>query len=104
MKRAGFFTGSGALVLLVSLIRAAAAQDVVAVITELKFNRGDIQLRVSGSAAPAKPAVLQSLYAGNVVKTTKDAVAVIFLTDGSRMVTVDEKNPSFEVRLSHGQG
>ena len=100
MKRAGVFTGSGALVLLVSLIRAAAAQDAVAVITELKFNRGDIQLRVSGSAAPAKPAVLQSLYAGNVVQTTKDAVAVIFFTDGSRMVTVDEKNPSFEVRVS----
>ena len=104
MKRAGVFTGSGALVLLVSLIRAAAAQDAVAVITELKFNRGDIQLRVSGSAAPAKPAVLQSLYAGNVVLTTKDAVAVIFFTDGSRMVTVDEKNPSFEVRVSTAKG
>ena len=35
----------------------------VAVITELKFNRGDIQLRVSSNAASAKPAVLQSLYA-----------------------------------------
>ena len=100
MKRAVFFTWSGALVFLVSLVGAASAQDAVAVITELKFNRGDIQLRVSSSAAPAKPAVLQSLYAGNVVQTTKDAVAVIFFTDGSRMVTVDEKNPSFEVRAS----
>lgn len=80
------------------LAARALAQDAVAVITELKFNRGDIQLRVSGGAAPAKPAVLQSLYAGNVVQTTKDAVAVIFFTDGSRTVTVDEKNPSFEVR------
>lgn len=100
MKRAVFFTWSGALVFLVSLVGAASAQDAVAVITELKFNRGDIHLRVSSSAAPAKPAVLQSLYAGNVVQTTKDAVAVIFFTDGSRIVTVDEKNPSFEVRAS----
>ena len=104
MKRAGVFTWSGPLGFLVSLIRAAAAQDAVAVITELKLNRGDIHLRVSSSAAPAKPAVLQSLYAGNVVLTTKDAVAVIFFTDGSRMVTVDEKNPSFEVRVSTAKG
>lgn len=100
MKRAVFFTWSGALVFLVSLVGAASAQDAVAVITELKFNRGDIQLRATNSAAAAKPAVLQSLYAGNVVQTTKDAVAVIFFTDGSRVVTVDEKSPSFEVRAS----
>jgi hypothetical protein len=76
----------------------ARAQDAVAVITELKFNRGDIQLRASSGATPVKPAVLQSLYPGNVIQTSQDAVAVIFFTDGSRTVTVDEKNPSFEVR------
>ena len=81
----------------------AQGQEAVAVITELKFNRGDIQLRTASSAAPAKPAVLQSLYAGNVVQTTKDAVAVIFFTDGSRTVTVDEKNPSFEVKTSQAK-
>jgi hypothetical protein len=30
-------------------------------------------------------------------------VAVVFYTDGSRTVTVDEKNPSFEVRLSQAK-
>ena len=79
----------GSFWLALGLAAWAQAQDAVAVITELKFNRGDIQLRATGGAAPAKPAVLQSLYAGNVVQTTKDAVAVIFFTDGSRMVTVD---------------
>jgi hypothetical protein len=79
------------------------AQEAVAVITELKFNRGDIQVKSSAGAAPVKPAVLQSLYPGNVVQTTKDAVAVIFFTDGSRAVTVDEKNPSFEVNRSPSQ-
>lgn len=100
MKRAVCFTWSGAWVFLVSLVGAASAQDAVAVITELKFNRGDIQLRATHGAAAAKPAVLQSLYAGNVVQTTKDAAAVIFFTDGSRVATVDEKSPSFEVRAS----
>lgn len=104
MKRAAVLAWSVVLVILLFLTTAASAQDAVAVITELKFNRGDIQLRASGGAAPAKPAVLQSLYAGNVVQTTKDAVAVIFFTDGSRMVTVDERSPSFEVRPSAAKG
>jgi hypothetical protein len=78
----------------------AGAQEAIAVITELKFNRGDIQVRSSKDAAPSKPAVLQSLYSGNVIQTTKDAVVVVLFTDGSRTVTVDEKNPAFEVRPS----
>ena len=100
MHKALVLIWSAALVFLVSLVGAASAQDAVAVITELKFNRGDIQLRATNGAAPTKPAVLQSLYTGNVVQTTKDAVAVIFYTDGSRVVTVDEKNPIFEARAS----
>jgi hypothetical protein len=84
-------------------VYSAQAQEAVAVFTELKFNRGDIQVRTSSSAAPTKPAVLQSLYTGNVVQVTRDAVAVVFFTDGSRTVTVDEKNPSFEVRTSEAK-
>jgi len=103
MKHESYLTWSAVFILLVSLVQVGSAQEAVAVITELKFNRGDIQLRASGSAAPAKPAVLQSLYAGNVVQTTKDAMAVIFFTDGSRTVTVDEKNPSFEIRASQAK-
>ena len=93
--RALFF--SGLLLQTVQLVDTARAQEAIGVITELKFNRGDIQLRATSNAAPTKPAVLQSLYAGNVVQTTKDALAVIFFTDGSRTVTVDEKNSTFEV-------
>jgi hypothetical protein len=81
----------------------ARAQEAVAVITELKFNRGDIQLRSTSGAAPVRPAVLQSLYSGNVIQTTKDALAVVFFTDGSRTVTVDEKTPSFEIKAGQGK-
>ena len=99
-RSAVFFAG-----LLFSLQPAAwvHGQEAIAVITELKFNRGDIQLRATNGAAAAKPAVLQSLYPGNVIQTSRDAVAVVFFTDGSRTVTVDEKNPSFEVRAGQAK-
>jgi hypothetical protein len=93
----------GLLLQAVQMVDTARAQEAIGVITELKFNRGDIQLRATSNAAPTKPAVLQSLYAGNVVQTTKDALAVIFFTDGSRTVTVDEKNSTFEVRASQAK-
>jgi len=93
----------GVLIFSLQLTAWVHGQDAIAVITELKFNRGDIQLRTSNSAAPAKPAVLQSLYPGNVIQTSRDAVAVVFFTDGSRTVTVDEKSPSFEVRAGQAK-
>jgi hypothetical protein len=77
----------------------AQGQQAIAVITELKFNRGEVQIRSSGGKAPERAAVLQSLYPGSVVQTTQDAVAVVFFTDGTRTVTVNEKNPSFEVKV-----
>lgn len=104
MKLARRLVFSGCIALVLGSAVWVQAQDAVAVITELKFNRGDIQLRGTAGAAPAKPAVLQSLYTGNVVAVTKDAVAVIFFTDGSRTVMVDEKNPSFEVRAAAAKG
>jgi hypothetical protein len=93
----------GALLFMLDFTAPVYSQEAVAVITELKFNRGDIQLRASSGAAPAKPAVLQSLYAGNVIQTSGDAVAVVFFTDGSRTVAVDEKNPNFEIRAGQSK-
>jgi hypothetical protein len=77
----------------------AQSQQPIAVITELKFNRGEVQIRQAGGKAPERPGVLQSLYPGTVVQTTQDAIAVVFFTDGTRTVTVNEQNPSFEVKL-----
>jgi hypothetical protein len=79
---------------------ASHGQEAVAVITELKFNSGDIRLRASSGAAPTRPAVLQSLYAGNVIETSRDAAVVVFFTDGSRTNTVNAKNPSLEIKAS----
>lgn len=85
----------------------AQSQDTVAVITELKLNRGDVQIRLPGKGNPERPAVLQSLASGTQVVVSKDASAVVLFTDGSRTVTVDEKNSPFEIKAAQaksGQG
>jgi hypothetical protein len=76
------------------------AQEAVAVITELKLNRGDVEIRLPGRSGPERPAVLQSLYPGTQIRASKDASAVILFTDGMKSVTVDEKNSPFEVKAS----
>jgi hypothetical protein len=81
----------------------AEAQDTVAVITEIKLNRGDVQVRSPGKKAGEKPALLQSLYAGSQIQATKDASAVVLFTDGMKTVTVNEKNSPFEVKPGEGK-
>lgn len=75
----------------------AQSPDAIAVITELKLNRGDVQIRLPGKNSSDRAGVLQSLVAGARVTASKDAVAVVLFTDGSRTVTVNEKNSPFEV-------
>jgi len=82
----------------------AQAQDAVAVITEIKLNRGDVQVRLPGKKASERPAPLQSLYAGTQIQTSKDASAVILFTEGMRTVTVNEKNSPFEVKAGEAKG
>lgn len=79
------------------ILRAAQSEDVVAVLTEIKFNRGDIQISHPGKTAE-RAAVLQSLYTGSKVQVSNGATATIVFTDGSRAVTVDEKNSPFEIK------
>lgn len=85
------------------LSNSARAEDVVGVITELKLNRGDVQVRLPGKNWQ-KPALLQSLYAGTQLQATKDAAAVVLFTDGAKTVTVNEKNSPFEVKAGEAKG
>lgn len=82
----------------------AQSQEAVAVITELKFNRGDIQIKAPGKKAPEKPAPLQSLYAGTQIVATKDASTVILFTEGMKTVTIDEKNSPFDIKAPAAKG
>src|SRR5262249_35806511 len=52
--------------LTMTLLAAARAEDAVGLITELKLNRGDVQIRLPGKNWQ-KPAPLQSVYAGTQI-------------------------------------
>jgi hypothetical protein len=75
----------------------AEAQEAVGVVTELKLNRGDVQIRQPGKNWQ-KPALLQSLYTGTQIQASKDATAVVLYTEGMKTVTVDERNSPFEIK------
>lgn len=82
----------------------AQAQEAVAVITEIKLNRGDVQIRFPGKKAWEKPGLLQSVYLGTQIQASKDATAVVLFTEGTRTVTVDERNSPFEVKAAETKG
>jgi hypothetical protein len=82
----------------------AQAQEAVAVITELKLNRGDVQIRFPGKKTWEKPGLLQSIYAGTQIQASKDATAVVLFTEGMKTVKIDEKNSPFEVKIAETKG
>jgi hypothetical protein len=81
----------------------AHAQDAVGVITEIKLNRGDVQIRLPGKNWQ-KPGLLQSLYAGSQIQASKDATAVVLYTAGAKTITVDERNSPFEIKATESKG
>lgn len=85
-------------ILSVVMVCAAQGEEVVAVITELKFNKGDIQIRRPGTAKTERPAILQSLYQGSTLQVFQDAAAMVLFTDSLRTVRVDENNSPFEIK------
>jgi hypothetical protein len=103
-RKLGFASLLVALVGSITLLSVPAqAQDAVGVITELKLNRGDVQIRLPGKSWQ-KPGLLQSLYAGTQIQASKDAVAVVLYTEGAKTVTVDERNSPFEVKAGEAKG
>jgi hypothetical protein len=86
-----------------SLAPSVQAQEAVGVITEIKLNRGDVQIRLPGKNWQ-KPAPLQSLYAGTQIQATKDARAVILYTEGMKTATVEERNSPFEIKAADAKG
>ena len=75
----------------------AQSDDVVAVVTELKFNAGDIQVRQPSSQKAERANALQALRAGSSIQASKDASAVVLFTDSAKTITVDEKNSPLEI-------
>ena len=88
-----------------TLIAARAeAQDAVGVITEIKLNRGDVQIRLPGKKGWEKPGLLQSVSVGTQIQASKDATVVVLYTEGMKTVTVDERSSPFEVKAAEAKG
>ena len=107
MKSKGIFSASVLSAVVISISAAslwAQSSDAVAVITELKLNRGDVQVRLPGKNNSERAGVLQSLAPGARLTVTKDAVAVVLFTDGSKTVTVNEKNSPFDIAAAPAKG
>lgn len=79
------------------------AEEPIAVITELKPNRGHVQTRLPGKQDWENAAPLQSLYEGSQIRASKDAIAVILFMDGARPITVEEGNSPYELRPPMGR-
>lgn len=84
-----------ALVMLVAPTPVARAQgaETIGVITEIKPGRGRVEVKPAGGAdwRPAGP--LLALRAGDSVRATEDAAAVVVLTGGRGSVRVDAAAP-----------
>jgi hypothetical protein len=108
MKMKNFFTYLLCLIFIFGTVilfgARAAAQDAVAVITEVKLNRGDLQIQLPGKKTWEKPGMLQSLYVGTQIQASKDAAAVVLFTDGGKTVTINEKNSPFEIKAGDAKG
>lgn len=81
----------------------AEAKEPIAVITELKPHRGQVQTKLPDEQHWENAAPLQSLYEGSQVRASRDALAVILFTEGVRSITVDETNSPYDVRPALGR-
>lgn len=67
----------------------AQGGEAAGVITEIKIGRGRVEVRAAGSPAWRAAGPLQSLRAGDQVRATENAAAVVLLTGGRGSVRVD---------------
>lgn len=88
---------AAALLLAVPPLVQAQSPEAAAVVTELRLNRGEAQVRLPGHSAPQKAAPLQSLPAGARIVASRDASVVVLFPRAMRTVTVDRSNSPFEI-------
>ena len=103
MKKVSFMVLLPVVFVAILLTVPAQAQDAIGVITEIKLNRGDVQIRLPGKNWQ-KPGLLQSLYTGTQIQASKDATAVVLYTAGAKTVTIDERNSPFEIKAAESKG
>jgi hypothetical protein len=88
-RHVGGFVAVLAVLALLAPGRAAGQGETAGMITELKPGRGRVEVRPAGAPAWTAARPLQALRAGDAVRASADAVAVVLLTAGRGTVRVD---------------
>ena len=76
---------------------SSQAGEAAGMITELKVNRGRVEVRPAGTQEWRKVGPLLTLRAGDTVRATDDATAVVLLSGGRGSVKVSKANSPFVV-------
>lgn len=99
MRRFGWLTAA----VVLASATAAWAQDAVAVLTEIQTRKGQVQVKTSSDADWVVPKPLQALRAGDQVRATADARAVLVFTGGRGTQQITQGNSPFKVDVK-GEG
>jgi len=79
-------------------VLSVGADDAVYLVSEIKANKGELKVKLSGEKNSRTLKPLQSLKAGDIVSVTKNAYAVLLETASGKAVTVKEGNAPFTVK------
>lgn len=77
---------------------AAPAGDPIAILTEIRVGQAEVRVRVAGEPDWKTPMPLLSLRAGDQVRATGNATAVIMFTGGQGTVTVSAANSPYTLQ------
>jgi hypothetical protein len=85
-------------------ILAATPGDPVAILTEIKSGQGEVRVKAAAEADWKAPLPLLSLRAGDQIRATGNATAVLMFTGGQGAVTVSAANSPHTVQPPAGGG
>lgn len=83
-------------ILAAATLAGGQSRETAGVITEIKLGAGTVEIRTAGGAwGPAAP--LQALRAGDEVRATTDAIAVVLLSGGRGTAKMEARNSPYLV-------
>lgn len=102
MKKKLFYT-LFLLIFSVLTAKSAYSDTILYLVSEIKANKGEIKVKLSGGKNFSALKPLQSLKAGDMVSATKNGYTVLLETASGKAVTVREGNSPFTVKGSTKQ-
>jgi len=100
MRRRVLFLAAGLVLLTPYLCQAAS--EAVALLTEIRAGQGEVRVKLMGEADWKAPLPLLSLRAGDQLRATQNAAAVVLFTGGQGTVTITPGNSPYTVQPPAG--